>query len=277
MAPPLYYLVKSRASSGDPSIVNFTSVKSLSPAVRAKVKRLGVEFFAPLPKDLGTLPNVEYLAIEGVHLASMRRGMIAPSVRTLNIVSDESTKYALPDGIVLPQLGRVMGFCKLVFRAEQLPNVTQLEVKVASAKMPAEIGELPLRSLGIGPIAGKATLAAFAKLELRELSLMRGTAKDLAGIEAFPKLESLAIKGMQALSDLALLAKLPGLAKLDISWCTGLSKVDAIGKLPKLRELDFWASDMPLATWRKLEKVLAKKRVKIVNPPECAHDDEDDE
>lgn len=274
---PLYYRVKSRAKSGDPDVIHFQSARQLSAAVRAKVKRLGVEFSAALPADLAEFPNVEYLAIEGVHLHSLTAAMVAPSVRMLNIVSDESTKYTLPPDLILPQVKELIGTCKLVFRAEQLPNVTRLEVKIATPKMPAEIAKLPLRELEVGPIAGKATLAPFARLPLRGLALARGTAKNLAGVEAFPQLEVLRINGMKALADLGALTKLRSLKQLDLSWCTGLKRVDAIAKLPKLRTVDFWSSDMPLATWKKLEKQLRAKRIEIGNPPDCVDDEDDDD
>ncbi len=275
--PPLYYRVKSRAKSGDPDIIHFNTAKQLSAKVRAKVKRLGVEFGSELSDDLAEFPNVEYLAIEGVHLSSLTAAMVAKSVRMLHIGSDESTKYTLPPDLVLPQVESVLGPCKLVFRGEQLPNVKRLEVKIATPKMPTEIAKLPLTSLGIGPIANKASLAPFAKLALRELALSRGTAKNLAGVEMFSNLDFLGVNGMKSLSDISAIASLKKLTKLDISWCTGLKKVDAIGKLPKLAVADFWSSDMPLATWKKLEKQLRAKKVKIGNFPDCVDDEEDED
>jgi hypothetical protein len=221
-----------------------------------------------LPDELAAFPAIEYLSVPGALVHTLESAMVPKTVRVLHVSSDESTKYALHPKLELPQLDYLAGFTKLAFRAAQVPNLTKIEVKLASAKMPAELATLPLRALGVGPVASADTLAPFAKLALTALSLRRGNAASLAGVELFPKLEEVWVKGMDKLRDVSALAKLRAMRAVTIEWCTKLSKVDALGDLPKLVSVNFWASKMPRAKWRALAKTFEARGVKIQWPPE---------
>lgn len=273
-----YHWTVKREKSDDRDEVNFTS-SSLPP--RAKVKHLGVQWDIradALPPQLAEFTALEYLAVPGALVHTLTAAMVPKTLRRLNIVSDESTKYALDDALVLPQLRELIGFTKLAFRAEQVPNVTRVEVKLATDKMAAELARLPLTSLGFGPLADNKQLAMFAKLKLSALTIVGGNVTSLAGVERFTALTTLSIRRLTRLTDLSALAKLSQLREVTISFCPRLAKVDAIGKLPKLRLFDPGTSKVTPKSWKALEAVLRKRKVRFDLPENIDEDeDEDDE
>jgi hypothetical protein len=274
----LYNLTSSRAKSGDPEVVNFTLGKLPDARTRARIKRLSIdtEFKGKaLPEELAEFPALEYFAVDGDLVHTLTSEIMPATLRMLNVVSDETTKYALADELVLPQLTSLVGFTKLAFRADQLTNVADLEVKLASPAMADEIAQLPLRSLGIGPLSDGKQLATFAELPLTSLSILGGNVTSLRGVEQFAKLEALRVKRLTKLTNIGAIADLTKLRELALEWCPKLGKLDAIGKLTKLKELDLWASKVPVPAWTKLEPILQKRKVVIANFPDNIDEDDD--
>jgi hypothetical protein len=268
---PFFYLTVDPEQPSDPKDVYFTRTKLPPVKTRAIVKRLGIQWDVrakSLPEEIADFPAIEYLAIPGALAHTLESRMVPRTLRTLRITGDETSKEALHPKLALPQLDFLAGFSKLAFRAAQLPNLTRIEVKLASAKMPAELAALPLQALGVGPLANAAGLEPFAKLPLTALSLRRGTAASLAGVEMFPNLVELNVKGMDRLTDLGPIAKLPKLRAVTVEWCARLAKVDALAQLPELRSLNMWSSKVPPRAWSKLAVALAKRKVAIQWPPQ---------
>jgi len=255
-------------TSDDPKDVYFTKRKLPKPAIRAGVKRLGIEWDTrakALPAEISEFPAIEYLAVPAALVHTLETDMVPASLRVL-MVSGGEKKQTLHEQLELPQLDFIAGFSKLEFRAAQVPNLTRVEVKLVSARMSDELAALPLRALGIGPVADMKVLAPFAKHDLRALSFMRGTTKNLKGL-AFPNLQELRVKDIRATLDLGALATLPALRSLTIEWCTRLSNVGAIGKIAKLQHVNLWASKMSSRTWKPLAKTLEARGVTIQWPP----------
>lgn len=262
---PFYYLVRGTPGKPDGNTIYISRTKLPDAKTRATITSLGVEWdimASALPAEIAKFPALEYLAVPGALVHTLDRAMLPPTLRRLNVVSDETSKYALDPKLVIPELDQLLGYCRLGFRAAQIPKATHVEVKIASTKIVNELLALPLRALGIGPLEDAKLLRGLAKLDLRSLGIMRGGVTTLDGIEVFPNLEVLRVKNTNV-TNLAALAKCPELRDVTIEWCTHLKTIDALGKLPKLATLSLWASKMPRAARAKLGPALRKRGIAV--------------
>jgi hypothetical protein len=214
------------------------------PSAPARVKRLVVQWdprATSLPKQIGLFPTIEYLAVPGALVHTLATKMLPRTLRVLFVQSDESTTYALNPKLRAPQLESLIGFTKLAFRADQIPNVKCIAVKLASKKMAGELLALPLGALGVGSISSADAIRAFAKLDLEALALRGGSVKSLDGIESFPHLVELQVKNLPQRADVSALEKCPKLKDVMIDSC------------PKARP----------AAWKSLVRALRKRSVTL--------------
>ncbi len=210
-----------------------------------KILKLCVDHDDPavvdLPGLISELPNLRWLEIPTRFVARLTSEFIPPSTQTLRITKDD--KITLPKTLVLPWLRRLqlVDFATLKFRAEQLPAIRQLGLKLdIGGVVLRELARVPdLEGLSVGPIRRASDLESLLQHPLRFFHPLSGFVDTIEPIRACPSLTNLWLDSLSRVTSLVPLNDLPDLRELSVAHCFRVKLDPSFAHLPALRRLWF--------------------------------------
>ena len=201
------------------------------------------ESVVTIPEAVHSLSSLIWLEIPSRFVPHLTAGSIPPSIRALRITGAGS--HPLPPALCLPGLERLerSGNTLLKFRAEQLPDVRHLGVRLdPRGGVLREVTRMArLTALDVGPISNRGILESLTKLPLLYFRAQGGNLDTLDPIRDCPTLTDLTLFSLNRLTSIAPLADLPDLRELSILWCKRLVVDQSLLRIAGLRKLSFFA------------------------------------